>query len=524
MRIGWTLATLAAGMALATSATAQLAPTALPAPAPIPDQITVHDGTLQGAITDGVASFKNIPFAAPPVGDLRWRSPQPPAPWMGVRSATDYGPACMQMGGAGFMGQFPQSEDCLTLNVFAPADHKGAKLPVMVWIYGGGFTGGAASIYDGSQFARDGVILVTVNYRLGRLGFFAHPALNRTNPEGGLANYGLMDQIAALKWVKANIRAFGGDPHNVTVFGESAGAISVNYLLVSPLAKGLFAKAASESGFGRYTGRTLAQAEDIGVDFMKTLGVSGDDAATAKAMRMLTAAQLSTPVDGLGDRRSPTPVIDGVVVTETPAEGFAKGDQARVPYLVGGNSFEASLVPAVVAHPEAVLDRLGAAKDAAVALYGGGDPVKAAAKITTLSTVIEPDRYLARMEAKVGVPAYVYYFSYLPDSLRASMIGVRHGGEIGYVFDTLPKAPIDRGPFHIPAATSADETVAQATHAYWVAFAKTGDPGSAGGVLWPAAGANDTVLAIGADGIYARPDFDQVKLDPLTQRADAPAP
>jgi para-nitrobenzyl esterase len=487
--------------------------------------VTIHDGALQGAVADGVASFKGIPFAAPPVGDLRWRSPQPPSPWTGVKTASDYGPACMQMIGSALLGgRGPQSEDCLTVNVFTPANHTGAKLPVMVWIYGGAFIGGSAGRYDGTHFAQDGVVLVTFNYRLGRLGFFAHPALTRTNPEGGLADYGFADQIAALKWVKANIAAFGGDPHNVTVFGESAGGISVNFLMVSPKARGLFEKAASESGFGRTNARTLPEAEALGDEFIKGLGVTGDDAATAKAMRALSADALSAPVAGLGAHGIPSPVIDDVVVSETPGAGFAKGDQARVPYLVGGNSFEASLFRDSYTHPETVLDRLGPAKDAAVALYGGGDPAKAAAALTTMTFVIEPDRYLARQEAKVGVPAYVYYFSYVPAAQRATSMGVMHGGEIGYVFETLPKTPIDRGPFHIAAATPDDEAFAKAVHAYWVAFAKTGDPGSAGGVSWPMAAPNDSVLEFGSDGITARPDFAKVKLDPIARRADAAAP
>jgi para-nitrobenzyl esterase len=237
---------------------------------------------------------------------------------------------------------------------------------------------------------------VTLNYRLGRLGFFAHPALTKTNPEGALADFGLMDQVAALKWVQANIGAFGGDPANVTVFGESAGGLSVNYLLISPLARGLFAKAISESGFGRTRGASRAQAEAFGAGLIKTLGLSGDDADTAKAMRTLPVAALTTPIVSLTDPSTPGPIIDGVFATETVPEGFAKGDQARTPLLVGGNSFEASLFGEIATHPEAVLDRLGANRDQAVALFGAGDPVKAAANLVTLSQVIEPDRFQAR--------------------------------------------------------------------------------------------------------------------------------
>jgi len=513
MSVSKAFAALAAGLALLAAAGAVQAAA---------DRATVETGELQGVVADGVASFKGIPFAAPPVGPLRWRAPKAAAHWSGVRDASRFGPSCMQMSNGGAFGAAAsQSEDCLTLNVFTPEHHEGAKLPVMVWIYGGAFTQGGSARYDGTHFAQDGVVLVTINYRLGRLGFFAHPALTRTNPEKTLANYGFADQIAALTWVKRNIAAFGGDPDKVTIFGESAGGISVNYLMISPPARGLFSQAASESGFGRSQPRPFERAQSIGADFIKAQGITGDDAAAAAAMRALPASVLAQPTTGLTDPVTPGPILDYVTVLEGTGVGFADGHQARVPYLVGGNSFEASLFRSALEHPDAVLNRLGPNKDIAVQLYGGGDPTKAAAQLTTLATVIEPDRFLARQEAKVGAPAYVYYFSYVPQSQRATSLGVFHGGEIAYVFDTLPKVPFDRGSFHIPAATAADEQVAKATHAYWVAFAKTGRPGAAGGVEWPASGANDTVLEIGSDGIVARPDFDKIKLDPLTARADA---
>jgi para-nitrobenzyl esterase len=486
-----------------------------------PDRVRIHDGRLHGVVKDGVASFKDIPFAAPPVGDLRWRAPQPPAPWSGVRDASDYGPACLQMTTFLVRPGVTQSEDCLTINVFTPAHRApGAKLPVMVWIYGGAFIGGSANNYDGAKFARDGVVLVTFNYRLGRLGFFAHPALAKTNPEGALSDYGFADQIAALKWVKRNITAFGGDPDKVTIFGESAGAISVNFLLVSPKARGLFVRAGSESGFGRTGGHTLADAQATGAAFIKGLGVSGDDAAAAKAMRALPASAVMAPISGLGDPGT-GPIIDGVIVSESPGEGFARGNQARVPYLTGGNSFEASLFASTLTHPETMLDRLGAGKDAAVALYGNGDPARAVAALTTLRAVIEPDRYLARENAKRGTPTYVYYFSYVPQADRATSMGVRHGGEIGYVFDTLPKTDMTYGRYHVSAATPADQAIARAAHAYWVAFGKTGHPGAAGGPRWPRSEPGDVVLEFGDDGPVVRPDFDRAKLDPLTARAEA---
>jgi para-nitrobenzyl esterase len=493
-----------------------------------PDQARVQSGLLQGSVEGSVASFRGVPYAAPPLGPLRWRAPQPPATWTGVRPATAYGPACIQTAGAsGYRGT--QSEDCLTLNVWAPASRRGASLPVMVWIHGGGFVGGSGARYDGTHFAEYGVVLVTLNYRLGRLGFFAHPALAKANPEGDLADFGLMDQIAALKWVKANIAAFGGNPGNVTIFGESAGGMSVNCLLVSPLARGLFAKAISESGFGRDSGKTLAEAQKVGLADAKGLGVVGEDAKAAEAMRALPPEALAAPVTSLTDEAPPGPIIDGVVLSTTVPAAFARGEAAHTPLMIGGNSFEASLFGDLQDHPGIVLDRLGPRRDGAVALFGQGDPGKAAANIVTLAEVIEPDRYLARQAARVGTPAYLYYFSYVPEAIRGQVLGAGHGAEVAYVFGNLPSTSITRaaddhrtGPRTIPAATAADEAISRAMRAYWVAFARNGDPGDAGGPRWPAeTAAHDALLEFGAGGVAVRQNFESFKLDLLAARAEA---
>jgi para-nitrobenzyl esterase len=430
----------------------------------------------------------------------------------------------MQMAAIGRMGG-AQSEDCLFVNVWTPVRHAGAKLPVMVWIHGGAFVAGAGGtpFYDGTAFARDGVVMVSLNYRLGRFGFFTHPALDKESGPHG--DFGFMDQIAALKWVQANIAAFGGDPGNVTIFGESAGAMSVNYLLEAPAARGLFEKAISESGFGRTDGRSLAAADALGEAFAKTQEINGYDAAAAKALRALPASAFVTPFNGVTDPGIPGPIIDGTLIPETMAEAFRGGHQAHVPYLVGGNSYEASLIPATTQHPETVLDKLGAGKAGAVAMFGQGDPVKAAALITTFAMIEEPDRFLARQEAKVGVPAYVYYFSYLPAARRGQAIGVSHGGEIGYVFGNLPTAPMQRGPFTIPAATPDDQKTSAAVHAYWVAFAKTGSPDSAGGPTWPSViQSPDAVMEFGDDGPVVRSDFEKARLDVIARQAEKPAP
>ena len=490
------------------------------------DTAKVAQGELHGQVTGTVASFKGVPFAAPPTGPLRWRPPAPKGPWGGVREATAYGPACMQMGQARSGGTQNQSEDCLYLNVWTPADFKpGQKRPVMVWIHGGAFIQGSGGgpIYDGTHFAQKGVVLVTVNYRLGRLGFFAHPALTAENPKGPIGNYGIMDNIAALKWVQANISAFGGDPKNVTMFGESAGGILVNFLMTAPDARGLFAKAISESGFGRsqgvpIRGEAARTGEKIGTTFAQSLGIKGSGLEAVQALRSLTAQQLSAGVSGLGDPGIPSPMVDGVVIPEPPPAAFAAGREAKVPYIAGGNSWEASLFPQTRDNPEQTLARTGAARPKVMAIYGS-DPAKAAMDLTTETTVIEPDRYLARLHAKNGQKAWTYYFSYVPAAQRAATPGAGHGSEIIYAFENVPAAPMTIGNRTIPAATPEDKAISSRMEAYWVAFAKSSDPGAAGGVASPKAEPGDAAIEFGADGVHARPDFHKASLDLVEQLA-----
>ncbi|THD80610.1 MAG: carboxylesterase [Phenylobacterium sp.] len=485
------------------------------------DTVRVAQGTLHGQTAGEVTSFKGVPFAAPPVGELRWRPPAAPANWTGVRQAVAYAPACMQMSRPR-PGQtaIDQSEDCLYLNVWTPASARpGEKLPVMVWIHGGSFTSGAGSLqfYDGSHFAQHGVILVTVNYRLGRLGFFAHPALTAESPNGPLGNYGVMDNIAALKWVKANAAAFGGDPGNITAFGESAGGILINFLMAAPEARGLFAKAISESGFGRSDGVPIRgdaprTGEKIGLAYAASAGITATGPEALKQLRALSAQQLSAPVTGLADPGSPSPMVDGRVIPEPPPRAFAEGHEAKVPYIAGGNSWEASLFPQSAREPESVLARLGPARERIMAAYGG-DAAGVAQDLTTESTVIEPDRYLARLHAKNGQKAWTYYFSYVPAAQRDAVRGTAHGGEIIYAFSNLRDTPTAFAGRTLPAATPEDHKVSDAMTAYWVAFAKRSDPDSAGGALWPAAEPGDNVLEFGADGVHPRPAFHQPTLD-----------
>jgi para-nitrobenzyl esterase len=466
-------------------------PTALNGPI-----VKVIQGEVQGTVADGVTVFKGLPFAAPPLGDLRWRVPQPPAKWPGARAGNAFSATCAQ------------AEDCLYLNVYEPADaKKAASLPVMVWIHGGAFVFGAGSIYDGSQFARQGVIVVTVNYRLGRAGWFAHPALTAENPKGLLGNYGLMDQVAALDWVKNNIKAFGGDPKNVTVFGESAGAISVNYLMLAPQAKGLFAKAMSESGFGRLAARPISSVEQNGAAFAEKAGVHGTDAAAAKALRALPWTTLTGNVAPIGAAEQILPMADGKMITGSAADGFAKGMEAHVPYLLGGNSDEASLTRRGLNAPE----RLAAVqqnRDAFIAAFdpgNTGDADRIIARFVTDSSISEPDRDLARLHAKHGNTTYVYHFSYTPAAQRATLFGLAHGGEIAYVFDTPRATPFD----------DEGKAVASAANKYWAQFAKSGDPDSAGGAMWPKFDAADEyVMEFPASGVpVAAKHFHKDRLD-----------
>ena len=443
--------------------------------------IKIVQGEVQGVSADGVSVFKGLPFAAPPVGDLRWRAPQAPAKWQGVRAANAFSSTCAQ------------AEDCLYLNVYEP-DARNAKLPVMVWIHGGAFIFGSGSAYDGSQFTRQGVIVVTVNYRLGRAGWFAHPALTAENPKGPLGNYGLMDQIAALNWVHDNIKAFGGDPKNVTIFGESAGAISVNYLMLAPQAKGLFHKALSESGFGRLGAKPISAVEQSEVAFGEKAGVRGSDAAAAKALRALPWSELVGNVAGIGSPDQILPMADGKMITGSAAEGFAKGMEAHVPYLLGGNSDEASLTR----RGFNAADRFASIQQRREAFLAAFDPDKSGdtdrimARLVTDASISEPDRDLARLHAKHGNPTFVYHFSYTPEAQRATLFGLAHGGELAYVFN-------------VPRATAFDDegkAIAAAANKYWAQFAKTGDPDSAGGVLWPKFDAADeNVMEFPASGM-----------------------
>jgi len=463
--------------------------------------VKTKQGRVQGFIANDVAVFRGLPFAAPPVGDLRWREPKSPAKWKDVRAANVYGGNCAQV------------EDCLYLNVYAPTHAKsGSKLPVMVWIHGGAFIFGSGATYNGTQFAKQDVIVVTVNYRLGRAGWFAHPALTAENRKGLLGNYGLMDQIAALKWVQDNIAQFGGNKKNVTAFGESAGAISINYLLLAPQARGLFAKAISQSGFGRLPAPPLSTVENFSASWAQKAGVTGTDANAAKALRSIPWEVVARSPGGIGAPDATLPMADGKMVTGSAVEGFAQGKQARVPYLVGGNSDEASLTRRTAMPTE----QLAAIKERREALLAAFDPDNTGsadriiARLVTDASISEPDRALARLHAVTGQPTFVYHFSYVPMSMRATSFGMAHGGEISYVFNS-PRA----------GANFDDEgkAIAAAANKYWAAFAKTSNPGSAGGAVWPKWDAtNESLMEFGFGGApIVHKDFHKARLDWVEQ-------
>ncbi len=495
--------------------------------------VAVTGGQVRGSIEDGLRVYRGIPFAAAPIGPLRWQPPQQVTPWSGVKSANAFGPACMQGARTLFPEDAEQSEDCLTLNVWAPGS--GQRLPVMVWIYGGGFTMGSTRppLYSGANFAKQNVVLVSVQYRVGRFGFFAHPAIAQTAKGGLVGNYAILDQIAGLEWVRDNIAAFGGDPANVTIFGESAGGISIHALMASPLARGLFHKAISESGFGRSSGMTLQTAEREGVAFATRHRIEGTGPDAAAALRALSAADVlaqepaagglpavasaqagrgaAPPADPNVPRQPggapggiPYPIIDGKVMPAQITDLFQRGQQARVPYIGGGNSYEASLFSFVRQQPQAAFDRTGnGVRAAALYVNDRRDAGLGALDLTTDLHVTEPNRYLARLMAKAGQPAYAYYFSYVPAERRASVPGASHGAELGYVFGTLP------------AAAPADaRDLSRAMSAYWVAFAKTGTPGSAGGPAWePVTADRYAFMEFGESGAQLRRDFLKPKLD-----------
>ncbi len=498
-------------------------------------RVRIETGVVAGEPGGEVIAFKGIPFAAPPVGALRWRPPQPAASWIGVRSATHYGHDCMQKpfpSDAAPLGTTP-SEDCLVLNVWRPAKSTSHKLPVMVWIYGGGFVNGGSSpaVYAGDAFARRGVVFVSFNYRLGRFGFFAHPALTREGAGQALGNYGLMDQIAALHWVQRNIAAFGGDPRNVTIFGESAGGMSVHYLVTSPAARGLFDKAIIQSGGGRAgltPGRRLSgsqggappSGEAVGLAFAEHLGVKGDDAAALIALRSLPADAVVADLNlsNVFDPSFSGPMIDGHIVLDEPGAIFRSGGGANIPMIVGVTSSDIGFSDAHsledVFAPFGERDRLQAR--AAYDPDHLGDFRTIGTTVASDWMMAEPARFVAKTLADQGRRIYEYRFSYVARSMRPTWSGAPHATDIPYAFETVRAK-------YGAALSRSDAAMSDLMNAYWVEFAKTGDPNGQGRPHWPAYDAKrDVLLDFTNVGTAAKADPWRNRLD-LTERVNAGA-
>ena len=448
-------------------------------------RVKIDTGALEGVVdsASGVVVFRGIPYAAPPVGDLRWRAPQPVAKWSGVRDASKLGHNCMQHQPYDDIDPFTAgvSEDCLYLNVFTTSLEAKAKWPVMVWIHGGGFWAGfgGEERHNGAPLAKKGAVVVTINYRLGPFGFLAHPALASAGPQNPVGNYGLLDQIAALKWVKRNIEKFGGDPSHVTIFGESAGGMSVGSLIASPLAKGLFQRAILESGTGvggiGIMSRDTAGA--IAKSFLDSLHITGSN---AEILRQLRSADAKTLVDAslhIGPPYTPRffPVVDGTVIPHAVDTAIQTGAANLVPVIVGTNRDE-------------------------------GDEWMGA-----------PSRTFARLMSARNVPTYLYIFSRVGDDSVNRKRGAYHSAEITFVFGR-PKPILESA-----GTTSYDATVADAMSDYWVAFAASRNPNAppARGkwATWPRYDSRtDALLEIGPE-IAARSDFKRAVYDSLDAMA-----
>ena len=448
----------------------------------------VEQGLLQGTVEDGLNIYRGVPFAAPPLGNLRWRAPQPALPWQGVRSAEKFAPQCLQT-----IPGITTSEDCLYLNVWSPAESPSARVPVLVWIYGGGFSVGGTAVptYSGEKLAQKGVVLVSIAYRLGPLGFLAHPELSAESPQHVSGNYGLLDMIAALQWIQKNIAAFGGDPHKVTIFGESAGGIAVSELCASPLAKGLIQGAISESGgsFGhpRAGGapgenmRPLALAERSGEDFALNMGAKSiADLRKLPGDKLISSGQLS--------RGTSWPTVDGWVIPDDQYKIYESKQFNDTPILVGYNSDEgASFGPprSSQAYIASVRARYGSFADSLLKAYPTEDTAvpKTARDLTRDAAFGWQTWTWARMQSSLGKSkAFYYYFDQHPeypaDSPQAGH-GSSHGMEVEYVFGHPTGGPAGK-----PSTT--DLAISDAMATYWTNFAKYGDPNGNGMPEWPA--------------------------------------
>ncbi len=458
--------------------------------------VKLDQGQLSGTVQDGVRVFLGIPYAAAPVGELRWRPPQKAALWTQVKSAEVFGPACpqpKQTEGGNF------SEDCLYLNVWTPAKNSGEQLPVMVWIHGGAFNFGSASLpeYNGQRLAEKGVVVVTLNYRLGPLGFLAHPDLAKESAHGVSGNYGLLDQVAALEWVRDNISAFGGNPGQVTIFGQSAGSRSVSLQMISPLSTGLFHRAIAESG-GPLIGSEylssnfngdMTNALRMGKDLSSRLGCDKDAEPLVcmrakSAQEVVAAAACNTSVFDDGGLFF-APVFDSWALPANPLSAYSSGRQHAVPFITGSTLNEGNIYIAdepdlsLAKYKSYLRSRFGDEAQKAFALFpaqGDRDAAVALDKLLTVGANAAPARISARSMAQVKTKSYLFQFTRRPDTALARKLGVHHGVDIAYVFGHTDKSA---------GYDDTDRQLSRTVMSYWVNFAKTGNPNGTGLPVWP---------------------------------------
>ncbi len=503
-----------------TSALAVLLSFAAFAHADSPNTVKTDKGKVEGALTtDGkVVTFKGIPFAAPPVGELRWQPPQAAAKWKGVRATKDFGSHCIQSSGypdMTFHDPGP-SEDCLTLNVWAPAGAKHGSLPVMVWVYGGGFVSGSTSEnrQDGQFLSHRDVVVVSMNYRMGIFGFFAHPELTAESPHHASGNYGLMDQAAAVAWVKRNIAGFGGDPKNITIFGESAGSFSVSSLMASPLSKGLISKAIGESGGAFYSGGLRYPSRETAEQHGSAFAQAAFGTTKLAELRKVSADDLVKAATAKTEPAPPRfgPDVDGYFLPDSVPNIFAAGKQAHVPLLAGWNADEERGV-ALFAKPPVTVETFTAqaqktfgarAKDF-LAVYPAGTDEEA----KTSAGDFGGDSFIAYstwrwIEAHVGTgnSSTYRYFLNLPspgDKFHPAILGAFHSDDIEYVFGTLDSR-------QEAVLRPEDRKLSEMMGQYWTNFARSGDPNGPGLPKWPTTGPTEwQVMYLNANP-EARPD------------------
>ena len=497
----------------------------LSAAASLPQPVKTDLGAVSGtySATTGITAFKGIPYATPPVGDLRWKPTVPATKWTGVLKADHFGANCVQRPRPVMNGQTPEafqtiqgsvSEDCLFLNVWTPAKSATEKLPVMVWIHGGGYSGGSGSIpmFDGEELARKGVVVITINYRLGLMGFLALKELDAESKQHVSGNYGILDMIESLKWISRNIAGFGGDPKNVTIFGESSGGSCVHHLTATPLAKGLFQRGISESGTfyardpegsgGPSSMKTLAEAEAQDETYLHNAGI--DSLAKLRAMTVEQILALPRERGAHGDFYGA--VIDGYVYPDGYFTALNKGNVADVPYILGGNTDEGGGSPhpvsTVAEFQENLKRKFGDKADEAMKLYPATTDAEAAQAKNTLAVDYgRMSKYLwAQAYAKVHhSPVYIYSWNHTLPGPNSDEEGANHTSEITYVFNSLAKAGPDR-PF-----VQADKDVADKMTTYWTNFAKTGDPNGKGLPVWPVSTPDKKVEMVVGDNDHSIP-------------------